>query len=78
MFTPEQIRQGRAILNDRAREVGRDPHSIEVVAMPVPAEPDVVKAYEDAGADGAVVVVMPAAEQEMVRELEQIAHKVLP
>jgi alkanesulfonate monooxygenase SsuD/methylene tetrahydromethanopterin reductase-like flavin-dependent oxidoreductase (luciferase family) len=78
MFTPEQIRQGRAILNDRAREVGRDPHSIEVVAMPVPADPDVVKAYEDAGADGAVVVVMPAAKREMVRELEQIAHQVLP
>jgi hypothetical protein len=46
--------------------------------MPVPADPDVVKAYEDAGADGAVVVVMPAAKREMVRELEQIAHQVLP
>src|SRR4029450_614408 len=78
MFTPEQIRQGRAILNDLARDVGRDPHSIEVIAMPVPAEPDVLKAYEDAGADGAVVLVMPAAEQEMVRELEQISQKVLP
>jgi alkanesulfonate monooxygenase SsuD/methylene tetrahydromethanopterin reductase-like flavin-dependent oxidoreductase (luciferase family) len=77
MFTPEQIRQGRAILSDRAREVGRDPRSIEVVAMPVPAEPDVVKAYEDAGADGVVALVMPATEQEMVRDLEQIAQKLL-
>ncbi|HSF30779.1 MAG TPA: LLM class F420-dependent oxidoreductase [Candidatus Tectomicrobia bacterium] len=77
MFTPEQIRQGRAILNDLARDAGRDPHSIEVVAMPVPANPDVFKAYEDAGADGVVVLVMPAPEKEMVRELEQIAQKVL-
>jgi alkanesulfonate monooxygenase SsuD/methylene tetrahydromethanopterin reductase-like flavin-dependent oxidoreductase (luciferase family) len=78
MFTPEQIRQGRAILNDLARDAGRDPQSIEVVAMPVSADPDVCKAHEDAGADGAVVLVMPATETEMVSELEQIAQKVLP
>jgi len=77
MLTPEQIRQGRAILNDLAREAGRDPQSIEVVAVPVPAEPDVFKAYEDAGADGAVVFIMPRTEDEMVGELEQIAQKVL-
>ena len=46
--------------------------------MPVPADPDVFKAYEDAGADGAVVMVMPATEKEMVSELEQIAQKILP
>jgi probable F420-dependent oxidoreductase len=78
MFTPEQIRQGRAILNELARDSGRDPHAIEVVAMPVPAEPEVCKAYADAGADGVVVLLMPAPEQEMMRELAQIARKVLP
>jgi probable F420-dependent oxidoreductase len=77
MFTPEQIRQGRTILNDLARDAGRNPRSIEVVAMPVSAEPNVLKAYEDAGADAVVVLVMPAAEKEMVRELEQIARKIL-
>jgi probable F420-dependent oxidoreductase len=78
LFTPEQIRQGRARLNDLARDAGRDPQSIAVVAMPVPADPDVFKAYEDAGADGVVVLVTPATEQEMVSELEQMAQKVLP
>jgi alkanesulfonate monooxygenase SsuD/methylene tetrahydromethanopterin reductase-like flavin-dependent oxidoreductase (luciferase family) len=78
MFTPEQIRQGRARLNDLARDAGRDPQSIAVVAMPVPADPDIIKAYEDAGADGAVVMVMPSSAQEMARELERIAQKVLP
>jgi probable F420-dependent oxidoreductase len=78
MFTPEQIRRGRAILNDLARDAGRDPQSIEVVAMPVPADPDAFKAYEDAGADRAVVVLMPATENEMLHELAQIAQQVLP
>jgi probable F420-dependent oxidoreductase len=77
MYTPEQSREGRATLNDLAREAGRDPKSIEVVALPAPADPEVLKAYEDAGADGAVVFMMPAPEQEMLGELEQIAQKVL-
>jgi probable F420-dependent oxidoreductase len=77
LFTPEQIRQGHAILNGLARDAGRDPQSIEVVAIPVPAKPDAFKAYEEAGADAVVVVLMPAPEKEMVRELEQIAQKVL-
>jgi hypothetical protein len=46
--------------------------------MPVAPEPDAFKAYEDAGADEGVVVIMPTTEKEMVRELEQIAQKVLP
>jgi probable F420-dependent oxidoreductase len=78
MLAPEQIQQGRTILNDFARDAGRDPQCIEVVAMPVAPEPDAFKAYEDAGADGGVVWIMPTTEQEMVRELEQIAQKVLP
>jgi probable F420-dependent oxidoreductase len=78
MFTPEQIQRGRTILNDLARRAGRDPYSIEVVAMPVPAELDAFKAYEDAGANGVVVMLMPATAKEMVRELEQIAQQVLP
>jgi len=77
IFTPEQIRQGRAILDALAGEAGRDPQSIAVVAMPVPADPDVIQAYEDAGADVAVVLVMSATEEAMLGELEQIAQKVL-
>jgi alkanesulfonate monooxygenase SsuD/methylene tetrahydromethanopterin reductase-like flavin-dependent oxidoreductase (luciferase family) len=78
MYTPEPIRQGRATLNDLAQEAGRDPKSIEVLAVPVPADPEVLKTYEDAGADGAVIFVMPAPEQDMLRELEQVAKQVLP
>jgi hypothetical protein len=37
----------------------------------------VIKQYEDAGADGIVVFVMPAAEQEMLAELEQIAARII-
>src|SRR5438132_13519060 len=77
MYTPEQIRQGRATLNDLARAAGRDPKSLEVVAVPVPADRDVIRQYEDAGADAAVVFMMPATPQAMREELEQIAQNVL-
>ena len=62
---------------DGSPEFGRDSRSIEVVAAPVAAELEVVKQYEDAGADGIVVFVMPAAEQDMLDELEQIAAKLI-
>jgi Luciferase-like monooxygenase len=62
LYTPDQIRDGHAMLDKLAPEFGRDPRSIEVVAAPVAAEPNVIKQYEDAGADGIVVFVMPAAE----------------
>jgi hypothetical protein len=56
------IRDGRAMLDKFAREFCRNPRSIVVVAAPVAAEPDVIKQYEDAGADGIVVFVTPAAD----------------
>jgi hypothetical protein len=37
----------------------------------------VIKQYEDAGADGIVVFVMLATEQEMLAELKQIAAKII-
>jgi probable F420-dependent oxidoreductase len=77
VLTPEQIRDGRAMLDKLAPEFDRDPRSIEIVAAPVAAEPDVIKQYEDAGADGIVVSVTPAAEPEMLTELEQIASKII-
>jgi alkanesulfonate monooxygenase SsuD/methylene tetrahydromethanopterin reductase-like flavin-dependent oxidoreductase (luciferase family) len=77
LYTPELIRDGRKMLDKLAPEFGRDPRSIAVVAAPVSTEPDVIKQYEDAGADGIVVFVMPAAEQEMLVELEQIAAKII-
>ena len=43
LYTPEQIRDGRAMLDKVAREFGRNPRSIVVVAAPVAAEPDVIK-----------------------------------
>jgi len=38
---------------------------------------NVIKHYEDAGADGVVIFVMPASEREMLAELEQIAAKII-
>src|SRR3954462_9838791 len=65
LYTPEQIRQGRATLNDLAHAAGRDPQSLEGGAVPVPAEPEMIRQYEDAGADAAVIFMMPATPQAM-------------
>jgi probable F420-dependent oxidoreductase len=77
LYTPEQIRDGRVALNNLAREYGRDPDSIPVVAAPVAPEPDVVRQYEDAGADGVVFFILPGSEAEMLAELERIADTIL-
>ena len=50
--TPEEIRRGRNTLDLLAAEAGRDPASIHVVAYDASAEPEELKAFEEAGADG--------------------------
>jgi alkanesulfonate monooxygenase SsuD/methylene tetrahydromethanopterin reductase-like flavin-dependent oxidoreductase (luciferase family) len=62
LYTPEQIRDGRAMLDKLAREFGRDPRSIVVVAAPVAAEPDVIKARA-AGIDDEVAGIDIPAER---------------
>jgi alkanesulfonate monooxygenase SsuD/methylene tetrahydromethanopterin reductase-like flavin-dependent oxidoreductase (luciferase family) len=72
--TPDNFSGGRFIFGIGAGWLT----SIEVVAAPVAADREVVGAYEDIGADAAIVFVMPATEREMSEELEQIAQKIFP
>jgi probable F420-dependent oxidoreductase len=74
----EQIKQGREALNALAAQAGRDPRSIQIVAFFVPPDPEAVKAYEDAGADAALVALETSGEKEALRKLEEIAQRVLP
>ena len=76
--TPEEIRRGRNTLDLLAAEAGRDPASIHVVAYDASAEPEELKAFEEAGADGAVIQFKTAAETEALAELERIAKRCLP
>ena len=75
--TPEAIRQGRDTLNELAAEAGRDPGSIQVLAYGMPADRELLRAIEEAGADEAVVAVAATPEDRALAELEQIAQKVL-
>jgi probable F420-dependent oxidoreductase len=74
----EQIKHGREALNELAVQAGRDPRSIQIVAFFVPPDPEALKAFEDAGADAALVALETSGEKEALRKLEEIAQRVLP
>jgi len=74
----EQIKHGREALNELAAQAGRDPRSIQIVAFFVPPDPEALKAFEDAGADVALVALETSGEQEALRKLEEIAQRVIP
>ena len=73
--TPEEVRQGRETLDRLCEAEGRDPASIEISVVDVAPEADVVRAYEEAGADR-VIVGMP--EEASLARLEKIASALLP
>ncbi len=77
MLSPEQVRQGRDMLYEAVTAAGRDPKSIEIVAAPVPTEPEGLNAFEEAGADTGVIFLVPSEERQMLAELEDIAQKLL-
>src|SRR5262245_52079571 len=56
-LTPEQIKYGRETLTHLAIQADREPTAIQVVAFGVPAEPAALRAFEEAGADHAVILV---------------------
>ena len=74
----EQIKHGRQTLNQMAAEAGRDPRSIQIVAFFVPPDPEALQAFEEAGADVALIPLETAGEKEALAKLEGIAHRVLP
>ena len=74
---PEQVREGRRTLTRVAEEAGRDAESIQVLAYGVPADRELIRSYEEAGADEVVVRVSTAGEREALAELEDIARNTL-
>jgi probable F420-dependent oxidoreductase len=75
--TPDQVKEGRATLDRLAEEAGRDPASIKIFVSGQPADPDLIKRYEDAGVEHVVVRVATAGEEEALAELERTAKAVL-
>ena len=72
--TPDQVQQGRATLDNLAQLAARDPKSIQTSVVDVPADIELIKRFEEAGADRVIVVLATAGEEESVAQLEHIAE----
>jgi probable F420-dependent oxidoreductase len=75
--SPEEVARGRKILDELATKAGRDPSSIQVWVYWAPADAGALKAFDEAGADAAVIRLEPAPEAEALADIEDVARKVL-
>ena len=75
--TPEQVKIGRATLDELAEAAGRDPKTIRLMVCNVPADRDSISALESAGADRVTVSLPRDTGEGMLQKLEQIADSVL-
>jgi probable F420-dependent oxidoreductase len=75
--SPEQVKRGRAALDELAEAAGRNPRSIQISVFGQPADSEVIKGFEDAGADRVMVRLPNTRDQRALDELEQMAERVL-
>jgi len=75
--TPEQVKMGRATLDELAEAAGRDPAAIRLMVCNVPADRDTIMELEEAGADRVTVSLPRDMGEGMLQELEQLAERVL-
>ena len=75
-ITPVEVERGRQKLHELATDAGRDPASIEVTVFTPPSGIDLMKRYEDAGADRLLVELRETGEDETLAVLEGVLRKV--
>lgn len=75
--TPEDVKKGRAQLDELADAAGRDPNSIQIMVFGQQADPDLLKALEEAGADSVAVRLETGPEEEAIANMEKMAEAVL-
>ena len=75
--TPEQVKMGRATLDELAESAGRDPKTIRLMVCNVPADRETIMELEEAGADRVTVSLPRDMGEGMLRELERLAERVL-
>jgi probable F420-dependent oxidoreductase len=76
----EEIKRGRAVLNELAEKAGRDPQSIEVLAFGQPGQFRDRQAIEDlekAGVNHATIWLRRMEGNEALAEVEELAERVL-
>ena len=74
--TPEQVRMGRATLDDLAVAAGREPKSVSVAVAGAPADRDSISRLEEAGADRVIVAMPREASADDLSVIDQLAEKV--
>jgi len=75
--TPEEVKGARAALSELAETAGRDPESISITVYGQGPDRDLVKRFEDAGANSVVVRVSAVDQAGALSELEGMARNVL-
>lgn len=73
--TPEDIKRGRATLDELAVAAGRDPRSIEITVFGEAGDPEVVKRFEEAGASRVIVRPQTTEGDAALRDLEDLAAR---
>ena len=73
----EQVRMGRATLDELAEAAGRDPRSIRLMVCNVPADADLIGRLEAAGADRVTIGLPAEAGDEALRAMEEVAAAVI-
>ncbi len=75
--TPEQVKMGRATLDELANAAGRDPKSLSLTVAGAPADRDGISRLEEAGADRVIVAMPREAGGDTLSAIEQLAEKVI-
>ena len=76
-ITPQEIEDGRKQIESLCVESGRDPNEIGITVYGVAADRELLKDFESAGAERAVVSIDSVEENEAIEQLEDIAGKLL-
>jgi len=76
-ITPKEIEEGRKQIETLCIESGRDPNEIGITVYGVAADRELLKDFESAGAERAVVSIDSVEENQAIEQLEDIAGKLL-
>jgi probable F420-dependent oxidoreductase len=76
-ITPDRLKAGRLELDRLAEEAGRDPSGLEISVFGQPADRELLRDFEEAGAVRGVVRLDSGPEDEAIAQLEETSRKVL-
>ena len=74
--TEEQVKAGRASLDELAEAAGRDPDSIQLIVCNINPDKDLVRRYEDAGATRVTIPLPLDSGEGSLSEMDRIAEQV--